>query len=584
MSDHPNGRYGNGRYLFIRPIGAGGMGQVSLYQDTQLDRLVALKVLRTDVVGDPDHGRRLAQEARVMGKLHHPTIVTIFDVFSEENELCLVLEYVEGTDLRRYLGSGAFTTEFGVRLLHSLAQALVYLHTEHDVVHRDLKPANILIGKDGRIKVADFGIARRTTDDRLTRTGQVIGTESYIAPEVLAGGPATFASDIWSLGAVLKEAFGRLGPSNSPSDDGRIASTIQTMLDPAPQRRPTAAALLALDFSSGPSHTFAASKAEHRSTLLRKTLNLETSRDRTALYSPGVQIHFWSRDVNRKHPWKRLQILENGAPRIAVKSSIERYHYLVFGERGQERIWMVSPEFVPTIRKLPFEPLKQGIRSISQRHILTEPDPRGESSIYEWSHSEGMEQRKLKNLLLQKLTGNIYRSGFHGISCWVVIAGRLWLCGDSPILGTLPSPAPLNGLPEIHYAVTSHTRLILKTMAGEVLFILPGTAPRHAFASGSGWYAVRVPLDAKAEQVSIHRNDVLIATSDGTISGINLALDPEGQDVRVVSRGFSGATLFNGGYITADRQMQLLNPPRTIDLPPGDLIQTVSSELVIMQE
>ncbi|GAA4033707.1 hypothetical protein GCM10023063_16890 [Arthrobacter methylotrophus] len=602
MSDYPDGTYGNGRYKLLRPLGVGGMGQVFLAHDSQLDRLVALKVLRPEVVGDPDHGRRLAKEARVMGKLHHPNIVTIFDVFPEKDELCLVLEYVEGTNLRRYLSSGAFTREFGVHLLRTLAQALSYLHDEHDVVHRDLKPANILISNDGKIKVADFGIARRTSDERLTDTGFIIGTKSYMAPEVLAGQPATFASDIWSLGAVAREAFGMLAPLASQDP---VASAVNAMLSPEAGRRPTAAALLARDFSvctpPAPADTKAPTpaapttptKGAVRKSPIPKTAVIQRPpRNVLSRHDITAPVQFWCRDERRPEQWQRMHIPETELPRLSCRSASSRYCYLAFGSKG-ERIYAVNPEGNSTFRALPYRPFREGIRSLSERYVLPWAVGGFSTYVYEWSGPESTHERRLKKVRTMKIPyeiqSSVKRAGFIGSSCWVVANGQLWLLGQSPVLGDLRSATELPGLPDTHHAASDGEHLLVRTDRGDVLVIRRGRVFR-AQVAGHGWSAVKVPLKGRAEKVMVHDGYALISTIEGAVWGIDLANDPEGGQIHRVADLWTVGLFIPGGYITVDGQTHMVSPRRPAelrtcsDLPPGRLLRAVSNELLIMQE
>ncbi|QOT19670.1 serine/threonine-protein kinase [Paenarthrobacter sp. YJN-5] len=599
MSDISDGTYGNGRYQLLRPLGAGGMGQVFLARDTWLDRLVALKVLRPEVVADREHGRRLAQEARVMGKLHHDGIVTIFDVFPEADELCLVLEYVEGTNLRRYLNSGAFTRDFGIHLLRSLAQALSYLHDEHGVVHRDLKPENILIGKDGRIKVADFGIARRSTDEHLTATGYVIGTKSYMAPEVVDGQPATSASDIWALGLVMRESFAVLGQAATPSLDP-VAATINDMLSTNPGNRPTAAALLSRNFSirtpsppaAPPAHApVAATRPDVRDKPIAKTAIITHRQGVLGRHNISAPVQFWSRDERGPGQWKRLQIPETELPRHSRRSSSSRYNYLAFGTKG-ERMYAVNPEGTPTFHSVSYRPFIEGIRALSERYILPWYGAVN-TYVYEWSGAEGAPGRRLKKVRRMKIPDQIERSieraGFISTSCWVIARSQIWLLGQSPILGNLRSAVPLEGLTYPHHASGSGEHLLVKTNPG-VFAIRRGMAPRHANLHGDGWYAVKVPVRGRPEKVMVHDGYALISTYDGAVWGADLDKDPEGGNVERVAELSSVGLFIPGGYITVDGQTHMVSPRRPADLrtssglPPGRLLRAVSNELLIMQE
>lgn len=234
-----------GRYKRLRKIDEGGMGAVYLAEDVVLQRKVALKVLAHNVAGNREHAVRLAGEARAMAALEsHPNIVQIFDVIMANNELCLVLEFVEGMNLRQLMTTPELTQETALKLLNESALALAYLHDQKSIVHRDIKPANILIRRrDGAIKLIDFGIARFESAPRLTQEGKYVGTPGYVAPEVTIGHPSTPASDIWSLGVVLREAMGQIRDRNPGIPFGALDTAILDMTEDDPSLRPRALAL-----------------------------------------------------------------------------------------------------------------------------------------------------------------------------------------------------------------------------------------------------------------------------------------------------------------------------------------------------
>jgi serine/threonine-protein kinase len=198
-----------GRYRIERPLGTGSMGNVYLAHDAELDRPVAVKTLR-DLVLDEEMRAvflsRFQNEARAAALLHHPNIVQIFDV-GDDPALgpYLVFEYVEGQTLKRLLRRhGPLDKEKLLDLAQQVSDALATAHVA-GVIHRDLKPENLLITANGRVKLADFGIARVPNAD-LTKEGQFLGTPCYSAPETLRSGEYSEQSDLFSFGAVLYEA------------------------------------------------------------------------------------------------------------------------------------------------------------------------------------------------------------------------------------------------------------------------------------------------------------------------------------------------------------------------------------------
>ncbi|MGH2868759.1 MAG: serine/threonine-protein kinase [Solirubrobacteraceae bacterium] len=194
------------RYRYIRTLGAGGMGIVSLAQDTMLARPVALK--RMSAMGGDQGLLRLRREALLGASVSHPNLVSIYDVVdSEDGDVVIVMEYVEGETLRQALSRRErLATAEVLRVLEGAAAGLDAIH-EQGIVHRDVKPANLLLGSDGSVKVADLGIASVSDQTRLTSAGSVLGSLSYMAPEQLRDAPATPAIDIYALAAVAWEAL-----------------------------------------------------------------------------------------------------------------------------------------------------------------------------------------------------------------------------------------------------------------------------------------------------------------------------------------------------------------------------------------
>jgi serine/threonine-protein kinase len=195
------------RYEVGRTLGAGGMARVVEAYDRVLDRKVAIKLLRDDVSIDPSVRERFLREARTAARFNHPNAVIVFDTGQDGRQPWIVMELVEGEDLARRLArDGALDEAEAVHIADGVLAALDAAHAA-GMVHRDVKPGNIMLLPDGGVKLADFGIAKSVQDATagLTSTGQVIGTAKYLSPEQVEGMPATPASDIYALGAVLYE-------------------------------------------------------------------------------------------------------------------------------------------------------------------------------------------------------------------------------------------------------------------------------------------------------------------------------------------------------------------------------------------
>jgi serine/threonine protein kinase len=229
-----------GRYRLQQLLGAGGMATVWLAEDESLARPVAVKVMADTLAADRDWVRRFEREARAAASLSHPNVVPVFDYGTEQGRPFLVMQYVAGGTLQSRQGNG--TGDLDVeRLARDLLDAIAHIHAA-GLVHRDIKPANILLDEDGRPRITEFGIAQPRDATSLTRTGTVLGTAAYLAPEVLAGAPATPRSDLFSCGTLLAQAASAHQPA-------RITELIGALTAHDPARRPPSAraALAMLD-------------------------------------------------------------------------------------------------------------------------------------------------------------------------------------------------------------------------------------------------------------------------------------------------------------------------------------------------
>lgn len=203
QSDGEIGRLGN--YRVIRLLGKGGMGFVFHAEDLSLGRAVALKVMRPELGDEPESWQRFSREARVMAALKHAHLVTVYQVGQENGVIYLAMELLEGESLLDRLKSGTpFNSNQVIRLAREMAGALAVIHRQ-GLIHRDIKPANIWLESPGdRVKVLDFGLARRIQDEsHVTQTGMVVGTPSFMSPEQARGDPLDARSDLFSLGSVL---------------------------------------------------------------------------------------------------------------------------------------------------------------------------------------------------------------------------------------------------------------------------------------------------------------------------------------------------------------------------------------------
>src|SRR4029077_16503087 len=200
----------------LKLIGRGGMGAVYKARDTELDRVVALKLIRPELAKNPEVLRRFKQELILARQVTHKNVIRIFDLGQSEGTRFITMDFVEGQDLRALLlEQGKFPPDKAARLMLQICRALEAAHAE-GVIHRDLKPQNIMVSSEGRVYVMDFGIARSAYLPGMTQTGALVGTPEYMSPEQARGEKLTERSDIFSLGVIFYELL--TGKSPFPGD------------------------------------------------------------------------------------------------------------------------------------------------------------------------------------------------------------------------------------------------------------------------------------------------------------------------------------------------------------------------------
>jgi serine/threonine-protein kinase len=215
-------KVGNAR--IVREIGRGGMGVVYEAFQEELDRPVAVKALDTKLARSKEVVERFRREGRAYARLRHEAIVQVHDLVEKEDGLYLVTEFVDGADLARVLHKGGALPADCVAVVGArVADALDYVHY-NALLHRDVKPANVMASRDGEVKLMDFGIAKGEDDMSLTRAGMLIGSPSYMAPEVLAGGEAGPPADVWALGITLYELLTGEKPFRGRDSEDLFAS------------------------------------------------------------------------------------------------------------------------------------------------------------------------------------------------------------------------------------------------------------------------------------------------------------------------------------------------------------------------
>src|SRR6266446_3751066 len=214
--DVEKGRVLAGRYEILQLLGRGGMGAVYKARDTELDRIVALKLIRPELARNPEILRRFKQELILARQVTHKNVIRIFDLGQSDGIKFITMDFVEGQNLRELLlERGKFPAEQAARVMLQICRALEAAHTE-GVIHRDLKPQNIMLDSGGRVYVMDFGIARSAYLPGMTQTGALIGTPEYMSPEQARGEKLTERSDLFSLGVIFYELL--TGQSPYPAD------------------------------------------------------------------------------------------------------------------------------------------------------------------------------------------------------------------------------------------------------------------------------------------------------------------------------------------------------------------------------
>ncbi|HZV89104.1 MAG TPA: protein kinase [Candidatus Binatus sp.] len=220
-----------GDYEILGILGAGGMGKVYKVRNTISDRVEAMKILLPDLVGQKDLADRFLREIKVLASLNHPNIAGLRTALTLDNQLVMIMEFVDGVTLSSRLHQGAIPHTLGVKYIDQVLDALSYAHKQN-IIHRDIKPANMMVTPDGTVKLMDFGIARSASDRSLTMTGTTLGSLNYMPPEQVKGEPADNRSDLYSLGVSLYEMVTGQLPFQADSNYAMMAAHLQEVPKP----------------------------------------------------------------------------------------------------------------------------------------------------------------------------------------------------------------------------------------------------------------------------------------------------------------------------------------------------------------
>jgi serine/threonine protein kinase len=223
-------------YKIIRELGRGAMGEVYLAEDTDLPRLVAIKFLSLPLASQPDSQARFKHEVWAMASINHPNIITIYEVGEFESRPYFVMEYVEGASLANLIARKELQTNEILDITTQICEGLSKAH-QKGILHRDIKPSNILIDRDGRVKIIDFGLAKLQDITRITATGMMMGTLAYMSPEQARGEEPDQRSDIFSLGVVFYEMITCQRPFKSELLEAVLYQIIDTNIEPEPLAR-----------------------------------------------------------------------------------------------------------------------------------------------------------------------------------------------------------------------------------------------------------------------------------------------------------------------------------------------------------
>ena len=313
-----------GDYRILDVLGAGGMGKVYKVQNVISDRIEAMKVLLPNLEGDPELADRFVREIKVQARLDHPNIAALHTAMRIDNQLMMLMEFVEGVTLEHMLKSGPIPIARAVDYIAQVLSALSYAHA-HGVVHRDIKPANMILTPQGTIKLMDFGIAKLTADHKLTQTGATVGSLYYMSPEQIKGATDLDArSDLYSLGVALYEIVTGARPFQGDSEYSIMSAHLEKTPIPLLQIDPTLPdalnAVVLMSIEKDPSKRFQSADA-FRNALLSVVPAAQQAAPRPAPQPPPAA----------RTPFPVTVTPESVAPPPPAKAGGHRGRYLILG-------------------------------------------------------------------------------------------------------------------------------------------------------------------------------------------------------------------------------------------------------------
>ena len=226
-----------GDYQILNELGSGGMGRVYRVRNLLTDRIEAMKILLPNLAGREDIAARFLREIKLMANLNHPNIAALRTAFTADNQLVMIMEFVEGTDLSERLEHGPIPPPDAVNYIQQVLSALSYAHQQH-IIHRDIKPSNMMLTPQGVVKLMDFGIARAGEERSITMTGTTLGSLGYMSPEQVKGEATDARSDLYSVGVSLYEMVTGQRPFQASSDYSIMAAHVKEVPKPPVELHP----------------------------------------------------------------------------------------------------------------------------------------------------------------------------------------------------------------------------------------------------------------------------------------------------------------------------------------------------------